>query len=596
MKHYLSKALILSGLLTSLVTISGCGVMKEKKLVDYDPTNFLPNGHGNPGDADYRPYQIVRDPITISVFAPHGTGNPEYSTLKMFRYLTYLTNIDFDFQTPEVEQYATARAAIWQSGNYPDLFLFSNDISEQVQYMEEGFPAYQPLNKDDLVDINGLEVGNVIDSYMPIYKSLLDKNFDIDIKKENGKDIATLTNGLMYATLNVNDVTRDNTYKIWINNTWIKNVFNKETNSYCKTHNISDATNISSIDDLVGVLGDFKNYDANNNKNPEDEVPLSGVDLDYLRDFILSSYGYCDHTIELEDDESKFTFVPTTDAFRQYLITMNKLWADEVLDHSVFGHTSLSLGSLGQKGQLGCFFSAAPYIVTGTTKQDKYNNYQYFYDEYSAVQPLVSNMNSVRRHQSFGQMVADGACICAKTQYTREIARLLDIMYSELGTQLIAFGLENEDWHWETSEKLKWIKDVPSDWIYTEEEYRATLTPNTVTGDSLYWANSFVGKTKDPITEKLNEQSNIYKQYLKTPVPKKYKFTAKEYKDITTCFGTFANTYRTAELAMISGTKNPNKDSDWEAFKNEMYGSCMSGDLHADEIYNNMLKRYKEAK
>ena len=87
MKKSLFGALLLVSACSALV---GCG-----GGVSYDAENFLPNGTSD------NPYQIVKDPVTIKIFAPHSSGNPEYKDLKMFKKLSELTNLQFEFTTPD---------------------------------------------------------------------------------------------------------------------------------------------------------------------------------------------------------------------------------------------------------------------------------------------------------------------------------------------------------------------------------------------------------------------------------------------------------------------------------------------------------------
>ena len=166
-----------SGLLLSL---TGCG-----NTVTYDIDNFLPNG------TKENPYQIVKEPVTIKIFAPHSQGNPEYETLTMFKYLEEITNLRFEFTTCDTSAYSNRRSAIWSDPNYkPDLFLFNNPIAELVQFQENNFNAHVPFNDDNYTDSTGL-VGNVIENYMPNYKALLENNFNINKEVESAVDAAT---------------------------------------------------------------------------------------------------------------------------------------------------------------------------------------------------------------------------------------------------------------------------------------------------------------------------------------------------------------------------------------------------------------------
>ena len=96
----------------------------------------------------------------------------------MLTYLSEITVLKFEFTTPDTSAYTNQRAGVWNSKDgLPDLFLFNNAISEQVQYLELGYDAYVPFNDDNYsfeVGKDTIEVGNIIDNYMPNYKSGLE--------------------------------------------------------------------------------------------------------------------------------------------------------------------------------------------------------------------------------------------------------------------------------------------------------------------------------------------------------------------------------------------------------------------------------------
>ena len=133
--------------------------------------------------------------------------------------------------------------------------------------------------------------------------------------------------------------------------------------------------------------------------------------------------------------------------------------------------------------RLGSFVAAAPYIIT-TQSQDpnnlKEDGAPYNYDEeYVTVGPLLSSSYSGPRIQlGLGYFRPDGACIPTASLYKREVARLIDIMYSDLGTQLISYGYEGEDWTWDDASKSSWTFHVPSTWTGNPEDCRAQIPPN----------------------------------------------------------------------------------------------------------------------
>ena len=572
---------------------------------DYDDANFLPNGTVD------NPYQIVKEPVTIKIFAPHSAGQPEYADLKMFKKLGEVTNLKFDFVTPDSAAYNTRRTTVWEDKNYkPDIFLFSNPVGEQVQSAEYGYKMFVPFNDANFTDANKMKIGSLIDNYMPTLKGLLDNNFNIDRSKEDCQKIITLSDGKIYAAPSCKDVGRDLTYKFFINNVWIKNVYKKNPNSFCKLNGIDDANKIETIEDYLGVLRDFKTYDANNNGVATDEVPLSSVKMEYVRNAFLSAYGHVTQYIEIKNDGSAFEFVPMTDGYRQYLKTANLMWDEQLMDRGTFSNTSTnSFANLGMSGTLGSFPAAAPYLVTGQ-KQDKYNkddNGEFYRmdKEYTVVKPLLSSYYNEKRIQwNFGFFQASGACLYYGTHYARECARLLDIMYSDLGVQLLAYGEEGVDWHWDeradgtqgdgSLETDTWTFDVPNDWTKSQEEYRATITPNVGSGAGLYWANYFVGKMNDDVITDLNQMSETYRPYLKTPEPQEYKFTSEEYDELDLIKAQIVINLPNAEQTFIKGEKNPNSDADWNKHVENMdkFATSPLGTKYVD-IYNTMLACYK---
>ncbi len=557
-----------------LGVLAGCG----GGGVSYDPNNFLPNG------TEDNPYRIVKDPVTIHIFAPHSAGNPEYKDLTMFKYLSEITGLKFEFTTPDTSAYTNARANVWQgSGNKPDLFLFNNSISEQVQYMEKGFNAYVPFNDDNYSFKAGgetINAGNLIDNYMPNYKKGLDTNFGVDINKENAREVATLSDGKMYSTLSVSDVARDLTYKMFINQKWIDNI-NENYGGY-QGKLLPNASEIKTIEQYYTVLKAFKEIDANDNGQVDDEIPVTSKSLEYLRNFVLASYGYVSSSAEIEANGQSFTYVPYTEAYRNYLKFMNKIWGEKILHQSTFSITTDSqMATEGVQNRLGSFVSAAAYLTVG---------YEYESD-YVTIGPLTSEYyTGTPLHWGFGHFRADGACIPTSTPYVREVARLIDIMYSELGTQLISYGVEGENWNWDDDTKTSWSFIVPSSWTGNQEQYRATITPNVGSASALYWCNDFVGKMNDDIIKKLNEMSEIYRPYLKNPEPGEIKMNSDEYEKITTIKATLDPQLKYLEASYIRGDgKDPYDDSSYQKLLSDLKGYGADNLL---KCYNDALNRY----
>lgn len=562
-----SLKLICAGIISVLAlgVVAGCGPTST----DVSDDNFLPNG------TEDNPYRIVKDPVTIKVFAPHSAGNPEYKDLAMFKHLSQVTGLNFEFTTPDTSAYSTQRNNVWNNqSSLPDIFLFNNAISEQVQYAEMNFNAYAPFNDDNY------KYGNLINQYMPNYKALLENNFNIDKSQGDAKEVVTLSDGKMYATLSVGDVARDLTYKMFINQKWIDNI-NNNYGGY-NDQLLPNADEVKTIEQYYTVLKAFKELDANDNGNPNDEIPVTSKSLEYLRNFILAAYGYVSYGAEIEADGNSFTYVPYTEAYRKYLQFANKLWTEGLLHKDTFSITTDSqMAQTGNQDRLGSFCSAAAYLTVGYDLEANYKTFGPLTSEYYTGPAL---------HWGFGYFKPDGACIPQASTKQKEVARLIDIMYTELGQQLISYGVEGEHWTWDSAEKESWTFKVPSDWTGNQEQYRATITPNVGSASALYWSNDFVGKMNDPIIKELNKMSEIYLPYLKNPEPQEIKMNSTEYATITTIKASLDPQLKYLEASFVRGDSDPNDDGAYNKFISDLKG------FNADQLlkcYNDALARHK---
>lgn len=129
---------------------------------------------------------------------------------------------------------------------------------------------------------------------------------------------------------------------------------------------IPKADEIKTIEEYLTVLRAFKELDANLNDDSNDEIPVTSKSLEYLRNFVLASYGYVSYGVEIENDQSSFTYVPYTEAYRKYLQFMNTLWSEGLMDVSTFSNkTDNQLALAGMKNRLGSFVAAAAYLIVG---------------------------------------------------------------------------------------------------------------------------------------------------------------------------------------------------------------------------------------
>ena len=491
----MKRLLILITLLTITLSVVGC----KNKKVDYDPDNFLATGE-----------KIVKEKIELTFFAPlHSLHTKEgYNAMKLFKIMEEKTNIHINWVYGSVSSYDEIRASQWTSKNRPDAFFLWNSTEEVVKYGENG-TIY--------------ELTDYIKDYAPNYQAILDSNPEY-------KKAATF-NGKMYSTLCINDVPRDQTFKQFINKTWLDNLgLDMPTNT----------------DELYEVLKAFKTQDPNGN-GINDEIPLSSASLNQTRNFLMSAFGYVSTGTEIVN--GKTVFVPTTDNYRAYLEYANRLYEEKLLDNNTF---TMDERALAAKGSLvGCFDGAAAYLTVGESNDANY----------TAVSPLTSSINSTKMWLGFNTVTPAAIIIPKTSPYIKEIVRWMDFLYSEEGIMLQAFGEENVDFTWNDEAKTSFTFNVPKG--MNIEEFRGTLTPSVGLGVVTYFSKDFVLKEDNEYTGRIDQavEDAGYMNYLKVPVPN-LLFT-KEEQNRLAIIETDLEIYMSVfEQKMVSGKEDIN-DATW---------------------------------
>ena len=131
---------------------------------------------------------------------------------------------------------------------------------------------------------------------------------------------------------------------------------------------------------------------------------------------------------------------------------------------------------------------------------------------------------------------------------------------------------------------------MPDDWTGSQEDYRATITPNVGTGSALYWKYDFVGKMNDEIVRGLNTMSERYMPYLKQPCPEDLKMTADEYDAVELINATLEPQLENLEYNFITGASDPYSDADWQTYLSRLE---QFGYKDLESAYNDAYNRNK---
>ncbi len=494
----MKKFVSLIAVLLSVVFISTQFLACGKKKREYDPNNFI-----DVGDPLYETGQIVKEKITLRIFAPKHSLHKDWGEMRLFKEMEKITNIHIEFINVNEANYTETASNSWDSKEPIDAYMFYNTLESQTYYAQSGMIS---------------EIGSLIDTYAPNYKKVMQANPEIE-------KITRLEDGNIYSFASVSNVPRDMTFKQFINKEWLDNV-----NSEIPT----------TLDEFTEVLKLFKNEDANGNGFNSDEIPLSSVNMYQTRNFLMSAFGYVSTGIEV-NSTGNVVYVPTTDNYYEYLKYANMLYNEGLLDADVFTMTEdKDLARKGSQDLVGCFDGGAAYLIVGNTLDSNY----------TALPPLTSSFSSEKKWLGFENILADRFMIVKDSPYTKELVRWYDFLYSEYGSILASFGLEDEDWKWDNEDKTSWTFNVPDNMDI--EEYRGTITPGVGLGPVSIWDKDFVLKDSTVQVQNINKAVDEagYIDYLVIPYPQ-VVFTANESSRLSVIKVDLNNLVQTYEAKFI---------------------------------------------
>lgn len=350
-------------------------------------------------------YPIVKDSITLKLMGKKDTPDGPWDSLLLFKEMEKLTNIKIEFDTPPKDSYEEKKNLAFASGDLPD-FFFSGQLKDKdiLNYGSQGL-------------LIPLEV--LIDQYAPNLKKLLADNPDV-------KRTITAPDGHIYTlpqgTVSKNDHSLYGP-KLWPNMQLLNEV---------GITKLPETT-----DELYTLLKTVKE------KKP-DSIPLSsslsGGNISYLNWSLLPAFGHITNPdavtpgIEVKDD--KVNFVPILDDYKEFLLFLNKLYKEKLLDNNVFSQTDQEYKANGNNNKIAIFPDYAPNGVLKLTRDDIINQ------KYPVLPVLTSPVNKDKIYTMWPMITDRGNFAITKNNpYPEATMRWVDYFYSLQGAALMDFGV-----------------------------------------------------------------------------------------------------------------------------------------------------------
>jgi len=278
-------------------------------------------------------YPIVNSPVSVSIALVAPGGSVDFSAERnwMCQYIDKYSGLEIDWTIIDSSAANERIALMLNSGDMPDAILGKSfNVNDIVQYgMTEGM--FRPIN-DLLV-------------YAPNLTAYLDENPSI-------KSAITAPDGNIYGFPNFANI-------------WSYDVRFFVQTSWLETVGVEMPTTLAEFKDMLIA---FRDNDVNGNGDATDEIPWVGAwaDGQNERRFIFNALGYVSSgsnlAIDYTGDETQIIYMPYAEKYKDFLIYMNDLWNEGLLDPDMFTQAETQVQATVLEGVTGFCGQSAPYV------------------------------------------------------------------------------------------------------------------------------------------------------------------------------------------------------------------------------------------
>ena len=285
-------------------------------------------------------FPVVKEPVSVTIaLVPQGSAvDFQVEQNWMAEYINRNSGLDIEWMVIDSTAASERIPLMLNSGDMPDAILGhafqANDIAQYGA--SEGM--FYPVN--ELLD------------YMPIFSAFLEENPAV-------REGITTTDGNIYGFPALNNV-YSYAARFFVDQTWLDRL---------------GLENPTTLEEFKNMLIAFRDEDANGNGDPDDEIPWGGSWSGAYaeRDPIFYALGYAasgnlavDHNKENPD----IVFVPYEAQYKDYLLYMNDLWNEGLLDPDMFTQAETQVQATVLEGTIGFCAMSAPYVYVPETKDN----------------------------------------------------------------------------------------------------------------------------------------------------------------------------------------------------------------------------------
>lgn len=557
MKGRMKKILSL-GLTTAMIlSMAGCGsaettqTASSEAAVEQEAAADAPAAESagdaaaaEDGNFNAEGMPIVDEPITLTVLTTRwGNMGDSFKENEFLKQLEADSNVKIEWQVQSLNDWSEQKGIMLAGGELPDIVF-----------------GFQTFNDTDIMNNSELflPLDDLVDQYMPNYKAALEEMPDL-------KKVTTFPDGNMYSLAKNLPLRPISCNQPIINTQWLDNLGLEAP---------------TTLDELYEVLKAFMEQDANGNGDPNDEIPISGakgLNMDLLNPFgITDVNGYK----MLVNDDGSLTYYPTSEAYKEGIKWLNKLYAEGIIDAEAFTQDDTMLSAKRQDPNV----SRVGFEYAWSADA----NFGQWSSEYSIIAPIAGPDGKAYTGgdpNGVSSIMRNEVLITKFCEYPEVAARWIDQFYTGeasiqnfwggIGTVITKHddgtytlndppeGTSADSWYWDSS-----LRDFGPK--YVSREFEANVKLSSESGDGLKY-----------------ELSKIAEDTVTTPYPN-VMFTNEENEERPT-LATDIDKY--VESTRAKWVTEGGIDEEWDAYIEQLNAMGLERLI---QIYTDAYNRYME--
>jgi putative aldouronate transport system substrate-binding protein len=345
----------------------------------------------------------LAEPITYSMMAQTDATRGKWSEMWVFGEIERIFKISFDITEISRDAWSEKKNIAFATNTLTDCLVNGSGGLTDIDLVTYG-------SSGTIIALNEYLV-----EYAPDIISVFDEYPEV-------RAAQTFPDGNIYTingcTLNLRDM---NKVRFWLNKKWAENL------------NVPAPTTLT---EFYNYFKAIKDGDANNNGNSDDEIPLSGrYAKQDIATPILTALGFSEMRIETKN--GKVMFVPVQPLYKEYLVFMNKLFTEGLLDQEYFTQNADQYSAKLSQGLVGAFIYDAHWTVMPD---------ETLWRQYESIDPLISEFNKEKIWPAYDVRLINQWTITNQAEKPENLVRLLNWFYTKEGTLASNAGVENGKW------------------------------------------------------------------------------------------------------------------------------------------------------